>query len=162
MCLQIHAGSKFDSTSATITWRRPAVEIRKFDENREQRTENSITEATLIPCGSLGWAGQYVLFHRNNKQICVIIREVLLTNCSFPFQLCMCVFTFYCAPKHCTDTYNALLVCSTCCRGTVRVDPNYWKQTLQVGFFQQSYSPYGKIIFFLFPSYFLSFDILSL
>ena len=41
-----------------------AEKIRKFDENREQtdrQTENSITEATLIPCGSSGGAGQYII-----------------------------------------------------------------------------------------------------
>ena len=39
--------------------------IRKFVENRQtnkhidRQTENSITEATLIPCGSSGGAGQH-------------------------------------------------------------------------------------------------------
>ena len=34
--------------------------IRKFAQNRQtdRHTENSITEATLIPCGSSGGAGQ--------------------------------------------------------------------------------------------------------
>ena len=35
--------------------------IRKFAKNKQtdRQTENSITEATLIPCGSSGGAGQY-------------------------------------------------------------------------------------------------------
>ena len=42
--------------------------MRKFAENNQahkqahKQTENSITEATLIPCGSSGRAGQYTLF----------------------------------------------------------------------------------------------------
>ena len=37
--------------------------------NREQRTDNSITEATLIPDGSLGWAGQFWLCLTENGML---------------------------------------------------------------------------------------------
>ena len=69
MCLQIHAGRKFDSTRTTITWRRPALyyvgeELENLmrtntQTDREQTHREFKTLGHSNPRGSLGWVGQF-------------------------------------------------------------------------------------------------------